>query len=70
MTKLSFALENHALGTVLDKFSTSSTAKLSGRFVPEYLEGRILKYSIFLFNEYLYLFFFNERCLYSSSAGE
>ncbi len=47
MTKLSFALENHALGTVLDKFSTSSTAKLSGRFVPEYLEGRILNYSIF-----------------------
>lgn len=42
MTKLSLVLENHALGTILDRFSTSSTTKLSGRFVPENLEGLYL----------------------------
>ena len=28
-TKLSFILENHAFGTILDRFSTSSTVPIS-----------------------------------------
>jgi hypothetical protein len=38
-TKLTFISDYQALGNVLDRFSTSSTIKLEGWYMPEYLKG-------------------------------
>ncbi len=38
-TKLTFISDYQALGRILDRFSTSSTVKLSGWYIPDNLRG-------------------------------